>query len=479
LPRNGLSNRRSPVGERKDKFLSQVSLKVHRLLQFADTVPVTLTAMPYDLAAAALAGLATHGGLSAAVVRNGRIAWASAGFVNMFGLGGSNAVGTPVAELVAAGDRETIAKAITETPGITLMPTQACALRADGSQFDAEFSCAALELPGGPGAVIMVRDVTEQRRTETRLSELAFSDPLTELPNRALFFDRLRQTLVDARRHGTSFAVLVGDLDGFKQVNDRYGHETGDALLQAAAKRLRAALREGDTVARTGGDEFAALLPRASNQEEAAIVAKRIVGSLDTPIVVAGQQCVVGFSAGLALYPADGKDIDTLLAHADSAMYAAKRAGGKRFEFVHARRADITGPLRLPAFEWHESYAVGVPVMDEGHKTLAALVNRLGEELKAGHDAERVRESLRKLEEVARAHFVHEEWLIANAGLHVAAERHKHEQRALMEELESQSLQLGGRSMALTMRYLNGWLARHIERDRPYARELLEQGLRV
>jgi diguanylate cyclase (GGDEF)-like protein len=126
---------------------------------------------------------------------------------------------------------------------------------------------------------------------------------LTELPNRALFFDRLRQALVGARRHGSSFAVLVSDLDGFKLVNDRYGHETGDALLQVAAKRLRAATREGDTVARVGGDEFSALLARAASPEDAAIVARRMVQALEQPIVIAGQPCQVGISIGIALYP--------------------------------------------------------------------------------------------------------------------------------------------------------------------------------
>lgn len=435
--------------------------------------------MPSDLATAELVGLAARGVLSVAILRNGRIAWASPGFLVMFRLNAASAIGTRFLDLVVPEERETLASAIDETPGAALAPTPAHGLRADGSRFDAELGCAAFELPGGGGAVITVRDITEQRRAETRLSELAFIDPLTELPNRALFFDRLRQTLVDARRHGNHFAVLVGDLDGFKQVNDRYGHETGDALLQVTAKRLRAAVREGDTVARTGGDEFAALLPRASSQEEATIVAKRMVGGLGAPIVVAGQKCEVGLSAGIALYPEDGKDIDALVAHADSAMYAAKRAGGKRFVFARAHPADLTGPLRLPAFEWHESHLVGVPLMDEEHKKLAALVNRLGEELKGGQDADNLRESLRRLGEVARTHFVHEEWLIANAGLRAAADRHTHEQRSLIDELESQAIQFGGKSMALTMRYLNGWLSRHIEGDKPYAKELLDRGLRV
>lgn len=435
--------------------------------------------MSRELAAAALVGLATRGTLSIAVLRGGRIAWASPGFCAMVGLDAASAAGMRFVDVVVPEERETIANAIDETPGAAIDAIAAHALRADGSRFHAQIGSAAFDLPGGPGAVVTLRDVTEQRRAESRFSELAFIDPLTELPNRALFFDRLRQTLIDARRYGIGFAVLVGDLDGFKQVNDRYGHETGDALLQAAAKRLRAAVRESDTVARTGGDEFAALLPRASNQDEASVIAKRMVASLSAPIAVAGTRCEVGLSAGIALYPGDGHDIDELVAHADGAMYAAKRAGGKRFEFVRAHRADVTGSLRLPAFAWREDFALGVPLMDDGHKMLAALVNRFGDELKTGQDAEKLRESLSKLTEAARAHFIHEEWLIANVGPADVAERYKQEQRALIDDLESQSAEIGAKSMALTLRYLTSWLSRHIEGNKPYAKQLLERGLRA
>jgi diguanylate cyclase (GGDEF)-like protein/hemerythrin-like metal-binding protein/PAS domain S-box-containing protein len=434
--------------------------------------------MSQELAAAALIGLASRGTLSIAVVRDGRIAWASPGFCALFGLDAARAVGMPFLDLVAPEERETIAAAIDEAPGATFDASPAHGLRADGRRFNAEVSGTSLDLPGGPGAVVTVRDVTEEQRAESHFSELAFTDPLTELPNRALFFDRLRQTLVDARRHGAGFTVMIGDLDGFKQINDRYGHETGDALLQAAAKRLRAAVREGDTVARTGGDEFAALLPHASSPEAAAIIAKRMVGALEAPIAVAGTRCVVGLSAGIAQYPADGRDIDELVAHADGAMYAAKRAGGRRFEFVRAHRADVTGPLRLPAFAWREDYVLGVPLMDDAHKLLAALVNRVGEEIKTGQDADKLRESLGKLGEAARAHFIHEGWLIANAGQAGAAESYKLEQSALIEELESQSAKIGDKSMALTLRYLTSWLSRHIDGNKPYAAQLLERGLR-
>jgi diguanylate cyclase (GGDEF)-like protein/hemerythrin-like metal-binding protein len=433
--------------------------------------------METDLAAATLAGLAMRRVLAVAVARQGRLAWASPALLGMFGLDPAGAEqGQRLLDLVAPGDREGLASALQERPGTELGPRSFTGLRADGSQFDAELVGCTLELPGGPGVAIALSDVTVQRRAQAQLSYLALRDPLTELPNRALFFDRLRQALVGARRHGSSFAVLVSDLDGFKLINDRYGHETGDALLQVAAKRLRAATREGDTVARIGGDEFSALLARASTPEDAAIVAKRMVQALDQPIVIAGQPCQVGISIGIALYPAGGKDMDVLVAHADGAMYAAKRAGGRCYKFAGERDADISGPLRLPFFEWSEAHSVGVPLMDEQHKELAGLINRIGEDLKAGHEADRLRESFAKLVAAARAHFADEEQLMAQAGLGAAAERHKQEHRRLLEELEDQADALEGRSMSLTMRYLNFWLLHHIETtDKPHAKLIAER----
>jgi len=432
--------------------------------------------MQSDLAVAALAGLAKRRVLAVAVLRQAQLIWASPALLAMFGLESDAAAGKRFLDLVAAEDREMLAGVLDETPGAEAPPTAFRGVRADGGQFDGELTSSAFDLPGGSGAVITVSDVTEQRRAEAQLSYLAFRDALTELPNRALFFDRLRQALVDARRHNGAFAVLVADLDGFKHVNDRYGHETGDALLQVAAKRLRAASREGDTVARIGGDEFSAILARATSPEDAAIVAKRMVRAFNAPVVVAGQSCQVGISIGIALYPANGKDMDTLVANADGAMYAAKRAGGGCIKVAGARDPDISGPLRLPFFEWNESHILGVPLMDEQHKQLAALINRLGEELKAGHETERLSESLGQLIDAARAHFIDEERLLAEAGLGNA--RHKAEYRRLLDELKSQTLKIDSRSMALTMRFLNFWLRNHIESmDKAHAGRLIELGL--
>jgi diguanylate cyclase (GGDEF)-like protein len=153
---------------------------------------------------------------------------------------------------------------------------------------------------------------------------LAFEDHLTALPNRAMFYDRLQQALLLAKRHGHPVSVMMLDLDRFKYVNDTLGHPVGDKVLKEVALRLRELLRESDTVARLGGDEFAVLLP-SGDVERAGTVARRILQSLELPIVVEDQPIDVGTSIGIVFYPEHGEDADMLLRHADISMYAAKR----------------------------------------------------------------------------------------------------------------------------------------------------------
>jgi diguanylate cyclase (GGDEF)-like protein/PAS domain S-box-containing protein len=287
--------------------------------------------MQAALTVAALAGLIKRRELAVGVLRDERIVWASPALLALFGLESGEATGRRFLDFVVEEDREMLAGVLDETPGAESAITAFRGLSADGGVFDGELASSGFDLPGGRGAVVTVNDVTEPRRALGMLSHLAFRDALTELPNRALFFDRLRQVLVDARRHGGGFAVLVADLDEFKQVNERFGQKTGDALLQVAAKRLRAASREADTVARIGGDEFSVVLSRTGRAEDAAMVAERLVHAFSTPVVVGGKSCHVGISVGIALYPANGTDVDSLVAGADGAMYVAKRAGGQCF----------------------------------------------------------------------------------------------------------------------------------------------------
>lgn len=175
--------------------------------------------------------------------------------------------------------------------------------------------------------VAVKRDVTERKRLEQRLAHMAHYDELTGLPNRALFFDRLDHTLVQAKRKGNLFAILFIDLDGFKNVNDRLGHEAGDNLLREVAQRLTQCIRESDTVARMGGDEFTIILSSIAQATDAGQVAEKVIESLAAPIFPGSLRCKVGASIGISLYPTDGIDRETLLNRADAAMYRTKEQG--------------------------------------------------------------------------------------------------------------------------------------------------------
>lgn len=181
--------------------------------------------------------------------------------------------------------------------------------------------------------VAIFHDISEMKRTEERLNYLANHDTLTELPNRFLFRDRLQQALIHASRDGGGAALMLLDLDRFKQVNDRFGHQKGDVLLVEAARRLMACVRKGDTLARLGGDEFAVVLRDVTDAAAIAEVARKIVAALEEPFSIDAHEASIAVSIGISRYPANGSDMDSLIRGADIAMYRAKQEGGNRYCF--------------------------------------------------------------------------------------------------------------------------------------------------
>jgi diguanylate cyclase (GGDEF)-like protein len=165
-----------------------------------------------------------------------------------------------------------------------------------------------------------------------KIQQMAYHDTLTGLPNRKLFSDRLGIALAQAQRNQIKAGITMLDLDHFKGVNDTLGHDVGDLLLKAAAERLRAALRKGDTVARFGGDEFVLILPDPEVIEDAIQVVQKIVDSFRKPFLIDTHQLVVTTSIGIAIYPNDGTDEGILLKNADIAMYQAKQTGRDRYQ---------------------------------------------------------------------------------------------------------------------------------------------------
>jgi diguanylate cyclase (GGDEF)-like protein/PAS domain S-box-containing protein len=177
------------------------------------------------------------------------------------------------------------------------------------------------------------RDITEQKMAEDKVSRLARFDTLTGLFNRSTFFDCFDHALAVAARSNQQLAVLFVDLDRFKDVNDTLGHFVGDEVLELMAQRLRNTVRGADTLARLGGDEFVLLAENTASTKSVADLAQRVVESLAEPLIAGGQDCRLGASVGIALYPADGEDAATLLRNADIAMYRAKGSGRNGFAF--------------------------------------------------------------------------------------------------------------------------------------------------
>lgn len=178
-----------------------------------------------------------------------------------------------------------------------------------------------------------VQDVSAARQAEAHIQYLAHYDALTGLPNRRMWLTQAQAAIHAAQRHGDILAVLFLDLDQFKTVNDSLGHPAGDLLLATVARRLADCLREEDVLARLGGDEFVALLPRLADGKDAAVVARKMLTAMHAPVDIDGQELRPTVSIGIALYPADGGDVDTLLKHADTAMYGAKEAGRNNYQF--------------------------------------------------------------------------------------------------------------------------------------------------
>lgn len=208
--------------------------------------------------------------------------------------------------------------------------------RKDGSAILCALAIATIsESQSGVGRYVATfSDITQRKEAEDKLRHRASTDPLTDLPNRALFFDRLQQSLMQAERYTQTFALLYVDLDHFKAVNDNFGHAAGDQLLIETARRLQQAVRESDTVARLGGDEFAIILTQVQGQSEVEDVAKRIVDDLAAPFKLDAGIAHVSGSIGIAIWPNGGQDTDTLTHNADLALYEAK-AGGRSTYRVH------------------------------------------------------------------------------------------------------------------------------------------------
>ena len=253
----------------------------------------------------------------------------------------------PDSPLLASGQWETLAK------------------RADRSEFPVELTVSETLLDGTQQFILILRDITDRRQIQARLSFLANFDSLTGLPNRVLFRDRLEQAMARARRSREPMALMFLDLDHFKVINDSLGHEVGDQLLRHVAELLKGCLRTVDsvarigaadetfTVSRLGGDEFTVIAEQLESAEDAALIARRILDALESPIQLLEHELHVSASIGISMYPSDNTDQDGLVRHTDMAMYRAKAMGRGTYSFFSdelsaevAARLLLEGQLR-------------------------------------------------------------------------------------------------------------------------------------
>ncbi|MGK7873989.1 MAG: EAL domain-containing protein [Xenococcaceae cyanobacterium] len=276
---------------------------------------------------------------------------ANAAYCNLLGYTSEEILGLTVYDVVAL-DREIVERDLERiwTEKLDLV-VESLHRSKDGSLVNVEVSVSLIYYGTKEVLCFAVRDITERKRAEEMLQYQAFHDLLTDLPNRALFNEQLSKALANARRNQNLMAVMFLDLDRFKNINDTLDHAIGDQLLQGFAERLKSCLRSGDTLARWGGDEFTVLLPQIHCVEDAAKIGKRILDALKQPFELEEYQLHINSSIGIALYPQDGEEGETLLKNADAALYRTKEQGGNNYQFYSPTMTSKTEALlRLENF---------------------------------------------------------------------------------------------------------------------------------
>jgi diguanylate cyclase (GGDEF)-like protein/hemerythrin-like metal-binding protein len=298
---------------------------------------------------------------------------------------------------------------------------------------------------------VSLEDITQRVEMEQQVRELAFFDPLTHLPNRRLALERLTQQLVRARRSRSILALLFIDLDKFKPINDELGHTMGDWVLQAVAQRILGCLRESDTAARIGGDEFVVLLPDLQSADDAVRVAEKIRNAIEQEFVAPhGAVLNITSSIGVALYPEHGETEKDLMRLGDEAMYHAKRSGGNAIHLCvptvlpgQNAKAEIDAKSHpYVHLRWKPAFLSGHPVIDQEHEALFFLANRLLDKVALRRQQPLEFEAaFSALYAQTEEHFAHEEAILQTYG-YVDLAHHAKQHQAFLLRARTLHLQL-------------------------------------
>jgi len=343
--------------------------------------------------------------------------------------------------------------------GITEFETRH--VKKDGTVMDVYVRTAPFNFGDTQAHIAIIEDISERKKTEQMIWHQANFDLLTDLPNRSLFFDRLSKDISKARRTDKYVALLYLDLDGFKPINDLYGHVAGDMVLKTAAKRWQASVREMDTVVRLGGDEFAVILGELDSPSVSVAVAKKLIESLAVEIPLQnGNTCLVGTSIGIAIYPTNATEMDSLLLAADDAMYESKSRGKNTYTLSEQKPA--TNSTNEKWMDFSKFCLVDIPIVDEQHRELIRKVNNLNDAITQNIEDDQISALLNDLITFTKKHFETENTMMDELK-YPSQQEHAYEHEHFLEFLSGQVVNFHNGNELLVLQQIKDWFLDHIQ----------------
>jgi diguanylate cyclase (GGDEF)-like protein/hemerythrin-like metal-binding protein/PAS domain S-box-containing protein len=314
--------------------------------------------------------------------------------------------------------------------------------------------------------IALYHDVTQLKNSAELVFHQANYDSLTELANRHLFFQQLARELSRARRGGKRVGLLFMDLDKFKPVNDQFGHEAGDFVLKTVSSRWLACVRSGDTLARLGGDEFALIVGDLTDAAEVQPIAQKLIDAVAGPIKLPdGNQCGIGVSIGIAIYPDNASEMDSLIAAADSAMYESKHTSRGKMKLSQAESRSKAHKGNWVVFD--AAHLTGVKIIDDQHRQIVQMVNDLNRSLDEGQGDAELKNLFAALLAFTATHFATEEALMERHD-YPQFEEHKKQHVHLVHELQEIAAEFNQGAELRLLQSIKDWLLGHIQNaDKP------------